>query len=80
MVTSQMLIDVQISDCTLNPLFHRAVTDDDCESEPVCYYIQSNLLFRKFRPSEVLPANELWQVLRYCSAVFLSQNGVEFDS
>lgn len=62
-VTRKMLIDAQKTDNTLSSLFHKIVGVDELEKESVCYYVQSGVLMRKFRPSDV-PANEPWGELR----------------
>ena len=47
----------------LKPLFVRAVSKEEADTVPVCYYVENDILLRNYRPPEVKADNE-WKELR----------------
>lgn len=62
-VSRDMLSEAQRSDPGLKPLFARAVDLSESEKLPVCYYLDKDVLMRKFRSADVA-ANEEWNVVK----------------
>ena len=60
-MTREQLIQEQQSDIELAALIDKAVSEAEATQVPVCYYLSSGLLMRKWRPPEVT-ANEDWHV------------------
>ena len=59
-VTREMLIDVKENYSKLVSFMSRAVNVEEIADTPVCFYVKSGILMRKFRPPEV-PASETWR-------------------
>ena len=63
MLNKNGLIEAQESDTQLRKLANDAVSAQEAEKAPVCYFwSKSGVLMRKWRPSEV-PADQEWRVL-----------------
>ncbi len=58
--TRERLIEAQESDTDLSSLREKALTSDEAEKVPTCYYLQSGVLVRKWR-SPTAPANHDWE-------------------
>ena len=54
------LIEAQSTDPDLAPLFERAVTPEEAADVPKCFFMQSDVLMRKWRDPES-PANHEWE-------------------
>ena len=61
-VLTRDLICKQNEDEELTTLIQKAVTEDEMRNLPVCYFMQSGVLMRKWRPPEV-PADNEWKVV-----------------
>ena len=59
--TREQLIQAQEQDAELHPLIDDVVSEEEVHKYANCFYRQSGVLMRKWRPPEV-PANEDWQV------------------
>ena len=57
-----ILITKQKSDPDLALLFEKAVSENEAVKSPVCYYLKSGLLMRKWRPADAA-CDEEWLVL-----------------
>ena len=62
LVTEKTLIKDQESDPEIRQLCEKALTIAEAGKEPVCYYRQSGVLMRKWRPPEVSAEDE-WKVV-----------------
>ena len=51
----------QQSDPEISPLFDRALDENEMSQVPVCYYVQNDILMRKWRPPDV-SADDDWTV------------------
>ena len=51
----------QHSDPKISPLFERALDENEISQVPVCFYVKSDILMRKWRPPDV-SADEEWTV------------------
>ena len=60
-MTREQLIREQAKDEELSSLMDKAMSEAEIPKMPVCYYISSGVLMRKWRPPEA-PANEDWRV------------------
>ncbi|XP_076065309.1 uncharacterized protein LOC143039317 [Oratosquilla oratoria] len=60
-VTRSRLICFQKEDPELASCFRRAISEEEAKSESNCYYLSSDILMRKFRPTDS-PANYPWSV------------------
>ncbi|XP_076067760.1 uncharacterized protein LOC143040567 [Oratosquilla oratoria] len=60
-VTRSKLIHLQKEDPELASCFRRAISEEEAKSESNCYYLSSDILMRKFRPTDS-PANYPWSV------------------
>ncbi|XP_076069765.1 uncharacterized protein LOC143041641 [Oratosquilla oratoria] len=60
-VTRSKLIHLQKEDPELASCFRRAISEEEAKSESNCYYLSSDILMRKFRPTDS-PANHPWSV------------------
>ena len=58
----EMLIEQQKADPDLVELREKALTPDEATLVPICYFVKSGVLMRKFRPPEV-PAEDEWKVI-----------------
>ena len=56
------LVREQQSDPELKEISKRALTPQEAEQNPVCFYKQDDVLMRKFRPTDA-PADEEWEVV-----------------
>ncbi|XP_076031069.1 uncharacterized protein LOC143019315 [Oratosquilla oratoria] len=61
LVTRSKLIHLQKEDPELASYFRRAIREEEAKSESNCYYLSSDILMRKFRPTDS-PANYPWSV------------------
>ena len=52
-LSKSQFIKEQENDPELNSLFQRATTDSERDHIPICYYLKSGILMRKWRPPEV---------------------------
>ena len=60
-VPTNQLVECQKSDPELNPLLQEALCESEAAKVPICYYMKSGILMRKWRPPTVA-ADEEWQV------------------
>ncbi|XP_076038423.1 uncharacterized protein LOC143023698 [Oratosquilla oratoria] len=60
-VTRSRLICFQKEDPELASCFRRAISEEEAKSESNCYYLSSDILMQKFRPTDS-PANYPWSV------------------
>jgi len=60
-VPTNQLMERQQSDPELIPLLQEALCPSEAAKVPVCYYMRSGILMRKWRPATVA-ANEEWHV------------------
>ena len=56
------LVEEQENDPELKDLSERALTLQEAEEVPVCFYKQNGVLMRKWRPADA-PANDEWQIV-----------------
>ncbi|KAK3885892.1 hypothetical protein Pcinc_009910 [Petrolisthes cinctipes] len=56
-VTKSILVEAQKSDPSLSSLFTKAVSENQSRNDPVCYYVKSDVLMRKFHSLDA-PADE----------------------
>ncbi|XP_076031965.1 uncharacterized protein LOC143019869 [Oratosquilla oratoria] len=61
LVTRSRLIRLQKEDPELTSCFRRAISEEEAKSESNCYYLSSDILMQKFRPTDS-PANYPWSV------------------
>lgn len=61
-LSRENLLLAQKEDPDLAPLLRSALSEKEAETVPICYYIQNDILMRKYRPPYV-PADEEWKVL-----------------
>ncbi|XP_076036846.1 uncharacterized protein LOC143022507 [Oratosquilla oratoria] len=59
--TQPDLADLNLEDPELASCFRRAISEEEAKSESNCYYLSSDILMRKFRPTDS-PANYPWSV------------------
>ena len=57
------LIEAQKSDTDLVDLCNKALTVEDADKVPVCYFAKYVVLMRKYRPPNI-PATDEWKVYR----------------
>ncbi|KAJ8026339.1 hypothetical protein HOLleu_34157 [Holothuria leucospilota] len=60
--TRESLINEQKADPALRALFQTALSEEEAEKVPTCYYIKHGVLMRKWRPVDC-PADEDWRVV-----------------
>ena len=58
----EALMKAQKADPEVRDLVGQAVTPQEVETVPVCYFLKSGILMRKYRPPEV-PADDEWKVV-----------------
>ena len=58
----QQLISKQKDDPDIRKLCHRALSPQEAQEIPTCFYVQDGVLMRKWRPPDA-PADEDWQVI-----------------
>ena len=51
----------QHKDPEISTLFEKAVEESELSKNPVCYFVQNDILMRKWRPPDVSAENE-WAV------------------
>ena len=51
----------QASDPEILPLFERALDEKEISQVPVCYYVKTDIMMRKWRPPDVSAEDE-WTV------------------
>jgi len=59
-ITREMLIVRQQNDSGLRSMFEEAITWEEAENESSCFFIQDEVLMRKWRPLDSLPEDK-WQ-------------------
>ena len=60
-LSKSQLIQEQQTDPDISKLIFRALPEDEISQVPMCYYIKSGILMRKWRPYDV-PADDEWAV------------------
>ena len=60
-LSRSQLCKEQHSDREISPLFDRALDENEMSQVPVCYYVQNDILMRKWRPPDV-SADDEWTV------------------
>ena len=60
-VPTNQLVEHQKSDPKLSPLLQEAFCESEAAKVPICYYMKSGVLTRKWRPPTIA-TNEEWQV------------------
>ena len=60
-ISKSNLIIEQHKDPAISILFEKAVKDSEISKNPVCYFVQKDILMRKWRPPDV-PADDEWGV------------------
>ena len=60
-LSKSQLIQEQQTDPEISKLIFRALPEDEISQVPMCYYIKSGILMRKWRPYDV-PADDEWAV------------------
>ena len=60
-LSRSQLCKEQHSDPEISPLFYRALDENEMSQVPVCYYVQNDILMRKWRPPDV-SADDEWTV------------------
>ena len=74
-LTHEKLVREQKCDPVTKKLAERALTPDEAEQLPICYYMNNGVLMRKYRPPNVA-ANEEWQVVHQIVVPRVYQNEV----
>ena len=52
-ISREALIHAQENDPVLTPIISRALSEEEAQNVPVCYYMKSGILLRKWRPPHV---------------------------
>ena len=60
-LSRSQLCKEQHSDPEISPLFDKALDENEMSQVPVCYYVQNDILMRKWRPPDV-SADDEWTV------------------
>ena len=60
-LSRSQLCKEQHSDLEISPLFERVLDENEMSQVPVCYYVQNDILMRKWRPPDV-SADDEWTV------------------
>ena len=60
-LSRSQLCKEQHSDPAISPLFDRVLDENEMSQVPVCYYVQNDILMRKWRPPDV-SADDEWTV------------------
>ena len=58
-LSRSQLCKEQHSDPEISPLFDRALDENEMSQVPVCYYVQNDILMRKWRPPDVSADDEV---------------------
>jgi len=61
-LSTQELVSKQENDPELEKLRGQAISEEEANKVPVCYYLRNNVLMRKWRPREVSSSHE-WRVI-----------------
>jgi len=60
-LSREQLIEDQQSDPELATFIENAFTEEEAQNQPICYFLKSGILMRKWRPPTI-PSNEEWKV------------------